>query len=129
MKFDAINRMRNSNLKPRILFHFGNLVSRVLSERKIEMRKRGRKLITYLELKKCWIWNNFENRKSPPTGRKTEPKSSRAFFLQGDRNRKRMSNTRVTIVKGAKGTQSLNIPSRIFHKEPKSSTKNVLVIG
>ena len=53
MKFDAINRMRKSNLNRRILFHFWNLVLRTVSDRKIEMRKRGRKLMTYLELKKC----------------------------------------------------------------------------
>ena len=52
-RFDAINRMRKRNLKRRILFHFWNLVSRTVSERKIEMRKSGRKLMTYLELKKC----------------------------------------------------------------------------
>jgi hypothetical protein len=62
-------------------------------------------------------------------GRKTEPTRRRAFFLYGDSSRKRMSNSMVTAVKGAKGTQSLNVPRKIFHKEPKSSTKNVLVIG
>jgi hypothetical protein len=50
-RLDAIKRMRKSNLNRKILFHLSNLVSMAFSERKIEIRKKGRKLITYLEVK------------------------------------------------------------------------------
>ena len=62
-------------------------------------------------------------------GRKTELRRRKAFFLHGDRIGKKMSNPMVSAVKGIKGTQSLKIPRKIFHKEPKSSTKIVLAIG
>jgi hypothetical protein len=49
---DATKRMRKSNVNRRILFHLSNnLASMALSERKIEIRKKGRKLITYREVK------------------------------------------------------------------------------
>jgi hypothetical protein len=51
--FDPMKRIRKRNRKFRYFVSFSNLASIASSERKMEIRKKGRKLIIYLEVNKC----------------------------------------------------------------------------
>jgi hypothetical protein len=48
---DAIKRMTNRSLKRKNVLNFSNFTSKESSDRYIEIRKRGRKLMKYLEFR------------------------------------------------------------------------------
>jgi hypothetical protein len=51
-------------------------------------------------------------------GRTNTAKRTRTFFRNLEKKGKRINRITETIMRGAWGTQSCNIPSRIYQKEP-----------
>jgi hypothetical protein len=65
----------------------------------------------------------------PPMGRKTMVNNRMAFLLFFEKIRKKNNNRTEMMVRGAKGTQSLNMPPTISLSEPTSSIKTLSTIG
>jgi cell envelope opacity-associated protein A len=70
------------------------------------MKKRGRKLIKYLEVTKWERLSNLQNKKSPPMGRRKTIKRTRAFFLNLEKAGKRISKITEASVRGKRDIQS-----------------------
>ncbi len=64
------------------------------------MRKRGRKLIKYLEAMKCVALNNLQNISRPPIGKITIASNNNSFFLDFNRKRARIIRIGATISRG-----------------------------
>jgi hypothetical protein len=72
----------------------------------MEIKKRGSKLIKYLELTKWFIFNNLHNRYTAPTGKKKTDNRTMAFLRSFEKMGKRIKAINDAIMKGPKGIQS-----------------------
>ncbi len=73
--------------------------------------------------------NNLQYRYSPATGRRKRVKRMMLFLLTFETNGKRIKRIPETMVKGAWGTQSFNIPDIMLEKEPTSWMVRGSMIG
>ena len=89
---------RSLNLKN--LLNLSNLISMASRDKKNVIRKRGRKLIKYLEVMKWVILSNLQKRKRLPIGRKKTVKRTIPFFRNFEKMGKRISRMNETIVSG-----------------------------
>src|SRR4030042_6687436 len=109
-RLEAIKRITKRGFNRRDFFNLSNLVSKLLSDRKIEMKKRGIKLIKYLEVIKWVTLKNLQKRESPATGRMKRARRIMAFFWFFEKKGRRMNKIAEAIMRGAWGTQSLKTP-------------------
>ena len=110
MRFDVMRRIAKRTFGLRNLFRFSYFISMASRGRKRVTKKRGRKLMKYLEVTKWVMLSKVHKRYSPPMGRTKTAKRMRAFIFFFEKNGKRMSKMTEIIVRGAWGTQSCNIP-------------------
>jgi len=93
------------------------------------MKKRGRKVMKYLELTKWEKPNNSQKREIPPMGSTKRAKKMSPFALLFEENGKRINSTTEAIARGVKGIQSLTTPEEMVQKEPALSVQSGPVIG
>jgi hypothetical protein len=89
-----------SSFKRTNLFIFLNLTSRASNDRYKVIKKSGKKLIKYLEVRKWDILKNFENRKRPTTGRMKMAKRRKEIFRNLEKMGKRISKITETTIRG-----------------------------
>ena len=117
-RLEAIRRITKRGFSRRDFFNLSNFVSMLLSERKMEIKKRGRKLIKYLEVIKWVTLKNLQKRGSPTIGRMKRAKRTKAFFGFLEKRGKRMSRIAEAVISGAWGTQSLKTPWMMVQRGP-----------
>ena len=82
-------------------FNFSDLFSIALSDRYRVIKKRGKKLIKYLEVMKWEILSNLQYRYSPPIGKMKRLRRIRAFVRDFVKKKKEIKSITETIVRGA----------------------------
>jgi hypothetical protein len=90
---------RSLNLKN--LLNLSNFTSIASRERNKVMKKRGRKLIKYLEVTKWAMLSSLQKRKSPPMGKTKTVRRMRAFFLYFEKKGQRINRITETVIRGA----------------------------
>jgi hypothetical protein len=66
----------------------------------MNIRKKGRKLIKYLDVMKWVTLNNLQNRRRLPIGRIIIASSNNSFFRDFDRARERITRRTATMIRG-----------------------------
>jgi hypothetical protein len=107
---DAIKRKRKRNRKWRYRFILSKRNSMARSDRNNATKKRGRKVMKYLDVIKWVTLNHLQYSQSPAMGESKTAKRTREFLLCFVKIGKRIKRAVEAIIKGAKGTQSCKIP-------------------
>jgi hypothetical protein len=100
IRLDRIKRETKSNLNRTSLLNLSSLISVASSERYTEIKKMGKKLMKYLELKKCLKFNRLQKKGSPISGRNNTVKRIRAFLQYFETKGKRMNKMIETTMRG-----------------------------
>jgi len=66
----------------------------------MNMRKKGRKLIKYLDVMKWVTLNNLQNTNRLPTGKTIIESNNNSFFRNFDKAREKIARMTATIVNG-----------------------------
>ena len=81
-------------------FNLSNLFSIAPRDRYRVIRKRGKKLIKYLEVMKWEILNNLQNKYSPPIGKMKRLRRISAFVRDFEKKGKEIKRITETILRG-----------------------------
>jgi hypothetical protein len=82
------------------LFRFLNLASKTSNDRYKVIKKSGKKLIKYLEVRKCDIPKNLHNKKIPTIGRIKTVNRRRGIFRNLEKTGKSINMTTEMAVRG-----------------------------
>jgi hypothetical protein len=82
------------------LFRFLNLASKTSNDKYKVIKKSGKKLIKYLEVRKCDIPKNLNNKKIPTIGRIKTAKRRREIFRNLEKTGESINMTTEKAIRG-----------------------------